>query len=164
MTNTTTQQDNIKTLSTLYALVGAGSIMMVIPYMLLPYAGVACAFVGLMSAYFYRWRGRGDAIMVYHTTYIIHTVWISSIILTVGIILFGCIIFFNGDMSVINMMMADVEKGIVPSESDINSMQHIFVETNKGLILTAAVISLLPYPLYLIFRTFKGVTKLTKKG
>lgn len=158
-----TEQDIKKTLLTLYALVGAGSIMMLIPYMLLPYAGIACAFVGLMSAYFYRWKQKNNMMMAFHTTYIIRTVWVSSLILTIGVILFGCIIFYNGDMSVINMMMANVENGVVPSEADIASMQHIFVQTNKGLIITTALFVLTPYPLYLVYRTIKGLRTLTKK-
>lgn len=155
--------NNTKTLLGVHALVGAGSLMMLIPYMMLPYAGVSCAFVGLMAAYFYRWRNKGDDMMVYNTSYIIRTVWISSLILTVGIILFACIIFFNGDMSVVNTMMANAEKGIVPTEYDIYAMQHIFVQTNRALIITTALITLSPYPLYLIYRTLKGVKSIVNK-
>ena len=152
--------NKIKTLISLYALVGAGSIMMIIPISLVPFAGLACAIVGFISAYIYRWKYKTDDLYQFHCTYIIRTIWWSSFILTIGIIVFGSIIFLNGDMAPINSMMASAERGVVPTEYDIYKMQIDFVQLNKGIIMIAALIALLPYPAYLIYRTFKGVKKL----
>jgi uncharacterized membrane protein len=145
-------------------MIGAGSLMMLIPYSMIPYAGFACAFVAFISAYFYRWRYKNkDEMMVFHMNYLIKSVWIANLILIVGIIIFGSIIFSNGDMSAIHAMMASAEKGVIPNEGDILAMQLSFLYANKALILMAAVIGLLPYPLYLISRIFKGVRILIKK-
>ena len=159
----TNYSDDQKTLISLYALVGAGSIMMMIPFSLLPYAGLACAFVGLIAAYIYRFKNKTNLMMAYHCTYIIRTLWWSSLILIAGIVIFGSIIFLNGDMSSIHQLMLGAERGVVPSETDVLIMQYNFIQANKGLIYIAGIIGLLPYPAYLIYRTIKGVRQLVKK-
>jgi len=151
-----------KTIASLYAMVGAGSIMMVVPYSMIPYAGIACALVGFIATYIYKFKNKGNELYQFHCRYLIRTVWISSLILMLGIIVFGSIIFLNGDMSAINDMMLSAERGVVPSEYDIYAMQMQFVIVNKSIIILAAVIALLPYPLYLIYRTIKGVRVLVR--
>lgn len=161
MNNLSSSQKNILSL---YAMIGAGSLMMLIPYSMIPYAGFACTFVAFFAAYFYRWRYKHrDEMMVFHMNYLIKSVWIANLILLVGVIVFGSIIFSNGDLSAIHAMMASAEKGVIPNEGDILAMQLSFLYANKGLILMAATVGLLPYPLYLIIRIFNGVKILIKK-
>ena len=160
MTDITHKDKN--TIASLYALIGAGAIMMVIPYIMLPLAGFSCTLVGVITAYIYRFKNRGDDIMQFHMRYLIRTFWWSSLILTVGIILFGCVVFFNGDMSAINNLMASAERGIIPTESDVAAMQIRFIKANQFLILISAAVCLLPYPIYLFYRIFKGVRVLNR--
>ena len=160
MTHRFTKDD--KEIISLYALVTVGSILMVIPYGVLPFAGIACAFVGFIAAYFYKWRRKQDEKFVYHMRFIIRTGWWSSLILTIGVIVFGSIIYSNGDLSSIMNVMSAAERGIIPTENDIKLMQLQFVKDNLNLILMAAAIGLLPYPVYLIARMLQGVRQIIK--
>ena len=153
---------NQKAILSLYALIGAGSLMMVIPASIILFAGIACALVGFFACYFYRWKYKADEAMVFHAGYLIRTTWWSSLILLIGLIVFGSIIFGNGDMGAINQMMQSAERGIVPNDADIIRMQLEFVQTNRTLIYIAAL-ALLPYPAFLLYRIVKGVKLLIKK-
>lgn len=154
---------NQREILSLYAFMGAGSLMMVIPFFVIPFVGLTCAFVAFMACYFYRWRQKNNEDMVFHTSYLIRTSWWSSLILVVGIIVFGSIIFGNGDMGSLNSLINSTQAGVIPTEEDILRMQIDLVEANKSLILIAGAVSLLPYPLFIIYRVVKGVKILTKK-
>jgi len=145
----------------IYALVTVGSILMVVPYSALPFAGIACAFVGFIAAYIYKWRCKNDDIMVYHMRFIIRTSWWSTLILMIGIFIFGSIIYSNGDLSPIISVMDAAQRGMIPSDNDIRVMQLQFVGQNLSLIITAAI-ALLPYPIYLIARMIQGVRQLRR--
>jgi len=149
-----------KEIITLYAMITVGAILMLIPYGMLPFAGFACAFVGFVSAYVYKWRYKNNADIRFHMGHIIRTTWWSSLILTVGVMIFGCIVYFNGDISAINQVMQSAERGIVPSDGDIQRMQLQFVKDNMTLILVGAAVALLPYPVYLITKMVQGVRKI----
>jgi len=149
-----------KNIVAVYALIGAGSLMMTIPYSLLPFAGLACSMVGFVSAYVYRWKHKDNQKMQEHMTYIIRTVWWSSLILLIGTAIFASILVSNGDLSMINDLMANAENGMIPSDGDIRAMQAMFVHENMRLITIGAVVGLLPYPLYLIYRMVKGVRRI----
>lgn len=153
-----------KTIFNLYALIAAGGILMMLPFALLPYAGMACLTVGFIAAYIYRWKNRGDEFMRFHTTYAIRTMWWSLLILLIGVFFFGCILFFNGDLTPIHQMMADAEKGMIANEADIRSMQYNFVRDNMSLIIIAGAITLLPYPIYIVVRCIKGAQMVKKKA
>lgn len=152
-----------KTSLTVYAMTLVGSLLMMVPTGIIPFAGMACLVVGLGSAYIYRWRSN-DPVMTQNMTYMIRTVWWATLILFIGITFFCSIIVTNGDLSMIHALTEQAERGLVPTDSDIRIMQHHFLNTNKKIIQISALISLLPYPLYLIVRTVKGARAITKKN
>lgn len=152
-----------KIILNLYALVATGAILSVIPFTLLPFAGMACLTIGLIAAYIYRYKGKGDQLVRYHTTNLIRAMWWSVLVLMAGVIAFSCVLVFNGDLTPIMKLMEASEKGIVPTEDDVRIMQANFVYVNQQLIVWAAALSFLPFPLFVLFRVFKGVLAV-KKG
>lgn len=151
-----------KNILAVYALIAVGSVMMMVPFSLFPFAGMACSFVGFASAYVYRWKHKDDALMSEHMTYIIRTVWWSSLILLVGMLIFCSIIMTNGDLSMIYNLMDSTQNGILPTDADVRAMQIAFVNTNMDYITLGAIIGLLPYPLCLAYRMVRGVRKITR--
>ena len=155
---------NHKTILNLYALLAAGAILTILPFSLLPYAGMACLLVGFIAAYIYRYRNRHDDFMRFHTTYAIRTMWWSTLILLIGVFLFGCILFFNDNLTAINALMAQAEKGVIANKADIGVMQAQFIYANKSLIILTGTITLLPCPLYIVARTIKGAAMVKKRA
>lgn len=155
--------DQKKTILGVYALVLVGSLLMLAPIGVLPFAGMACLITGMISAYIYRWRSQED-FMQNQMTFIIRTIWWASLILFIGILLFCSIIVANGDLSMITALTDQAENGIIPNDDDVRLMQHQFLVANKDIIIMAGAIGLLPYPLYLIYRTVNGVRYVLKKN
>lgn len=149
-----------KEIMSLYALVMVGALMMLIPYSLIPFAGVACMSVGLIATYFYKWRYKSNDVMQFHMSYIIRTVWWSTLILTIGVGLFCSILWSNGDWSIIYSMQDSMARGVIPTEADMQRSIWNFVQNNSALIQWTALLSLPPYPVYLIYRAVSGVKKL----
>lgn len=164
MTPKTVYSHTEKTVLHLYAMIAAGTVLSMMPLSFLPYAGLACMLVGFMAAYVYRFKDRDNEVMSRHMRYITATMWWSVPVLFVGIALFGCIVYFNGDLGAIHALMADTEKGIVPTEDDVRAMEIAFIGANQSLIMIAAAITLLPYPLFILWRIFRGVRMVKKKG
>lgn len=150
-----------KTILTVYALIFAGSLLMMVPVGVIPFAGMSCLIVGLISAYIYRNRADDD-LMNGHMSYVIRTIWWSSLVLLVGVLLFCSIVGANGDLSMIHDLMEQAEIGLIPTETDVRLMQHQFLNANTKIIGLAALFGLLPYPLYLIYRLVGGIRKAIK--
>ncbi len=149
-----------KEIMSLYALVMVGALMMLVPYSLIPFAGVACMSVGLIATYFYKWKYKSNEVMQFHMSYIIRTVWWSTLILTIGVGLFSSILWSNGDWSIIYNMQDSVARGVIPTEADVQRSIWNFVQDNSTLIQWTSLVSLPPYPIYLIYRAIAGVKKL----
>jgi len=147
----------------LYSMMMAGGILSVIPYSLFPMAGMACILVVWISAIVQKLRAKDDEIIRFHMSYINRTVLWSILVMMLCIFLFGCLVFFNGDMSAIKSMMRSAESGIILETGDVAMMQYEFVMANKDLIVWAALISFIPYPAYLIYKSVKGVRILLEK-
>lgn len=135
--------------------------MAMIPFGILPIAGIACLIVGMVGAYYYRWHDK-TPLMSHHMTYIIRSVWWSSLVLLIGICLFCAIIVSNGDLSMIHALNEAAQNGIIPNENDVIAMQHQFLNVNHDIILLAAFWGLTPYPIYLGYRLINGVRKVIK--
>ena len=161
---TRTYNASEKKILTLYALITAGTILSMLPFLLLPYAGLASISVGFLAAYIYRFKNRDNEFMVFHTTYLIRVLWWSSLILIVGIAMFACIIVFNGDLSSIDYLMMQAQQGLPPTEVEVLEMQRNFVSANRTLITIAAAFCLLPYPLFIFVKIIKALLIIRKKG
>jgi uncharacterized membrane protein len=152
-----------KEIISLYALVMVGALMMLVPYSLRPFAGVACMSVGLIATYFYKCKYKSNDLIQFHMRYIIRTVWWSTLILVVGVGLFCSILGANGDWSSVYNVQESIARGVILTESDMKIAIFSFVETNSTLISWVALLSLPPYPLYLAYRAICGVKKLINK-
>lgn len=153
-----------KTVFSLYAFVLTGSILLVIPYSLIPIAGLACVLVGLPSAYLYRRTFKDKPPARQAMTDLIGTIWWAQLILTVAIGLFVSVLAANGDFTAIDTLMADAEKGIVPTETDMRAMQLSFVQDNLSLITWTALLTLPVYPVFLVVRLVGGIRRFLKSS
>lgn len=152
-----------KEIMSLYALVMVGALMMLVPYSLIPFAGIACMSVGLVATYLYKWKYKSNEVMQFHMSYIISTIWWSTLILMVAMGLFFSVLWANGDWSAIYSVRNSLERGIILSESDMQRLIWKFIQDNATLIQWSALLTLPTYPIYLIYRTVSGVKKLIKQ-
>jgi hypothetical protein len=90
--------------------------------------------------------------------------WWSTLLAFMCVFLFGSIVYFNGDLSPVNAMIQQAERGVVPNDADIAVMNASFVQLNRDLILWTAIATLPLYPLYIIIRVLMGVRSIIKEG
>jgi hypothetical protein len=145
-------------------MLSVAAILMCLPYPMLMISGLALFTTVFLSCYFYRWQWRNDAVMKPHIKNVCRLIWQSTFLLFIGIILFGCIVYFNGDTSPIHTLAERAQRGVIASEADIAAMQIAFIELNKSLIVITAIMCLLPYPLFILIKSFLNVRGFVKKG
>ncbi len=161
MTNTEIKKN--RTIINLYVMLSVSGILMCLPYPMLLISGLALFTVVFFSTYFYRFLWRKDNDFKNHIRGVSRVIWQSGLILLIGIITFGCIVYFNGDTSPINTLMDRAHRGILATQADIAAMQLAFVQLNKTLIVITALICLAPYPIFIIVKSFLNVRRLIKK-
>jgi hypothetical protein len=141
----------------------ASVVLMMIPHPIIVISGISLFLVVFIATYIYRFQNRGNEIIKNYYKGVTKVIWQSSLILLVGVLLFGCIVYFNGDLSPVDRLMAHAQKGVIANPADIAAMQIAFINLNKELILLAAFICLLPYPAFVIVKSFLNVKNLMKK-
>ena len=146
----------------LYATVMAGSLLMLIPQPVLPFMGLTFMMTGFIGAYIVRSQHKNNALLKNMTTYLIRTIWWSVLLLGIGLFLFISIIYANGDFTTMNEFRNTTESGVLPTDNEVRVMQWEFIQTNATLISWAAIICLLPYPIFLMVRLLTGVHKTLK--
>jgi len=152
-----------KQIINLYALLASSAVMMCLIHPMIIMAGIALFIVLLVGVYYYRFRFRDNSMLQHHTRAISRTIWLSFPISLLGIFLYGCIIYFNGDMSPIDRLMEQAQKGVVANQDDIATMQWTLVRLNIDLIEAAFPVAIFPTPTFIVIRSILGVHHVIKK-
>ena len=104
-----------------------------------------------IATYIYKARAEEDSLTKNHMRYILKSIWISSLLLIVGIIA----AYLFGDHSLIHQTMEGVKQGMFLTEEQINSLMMDYMMNNLLVFCTA----FLPSLIYLFYRLAKGLVK-----
>ena len=141
----------------------ASIIAQFIPLMIVQLFGFFLFCCVLLAAYIIRARSKeAVSLTANHMTYIIKTVWVASIFLTIGMMLGGAYIYYNADNSVMQQFLDRLYKGYVFSPYDFRALVESYMRENMTLILTASVLALGPGILYIGYRTVNGISRAVK--
>lgn len=143
-----------KNIVTLYALLIASTLMNFIPSISIQTFGGLLFFITFIATYLVRNTKEEESSHFVHCSYIITTVWIFSLLFTVGIIISIGI----ADHSSIMTLADNISVGIVPTELEM--MQSIKKFGVDNLILF--LIIFLPMVTYLFYRLTKGLNIILK--
>ncbi len=157
-------EEQFKKILSVYAMIAVAAIMICIPYMIIMTAGLSLMAMVWIFCYFYKFRSKSQPVPNRHFRYMIRTMWWSTLVAFVCVFLFGSIVYFNGDLSPVNAMIQQAERGVVPNDADIAVMNASFIQLNRDLILWTAIATLPLYPLYIIIRVLMGVQSIIKEG
>ncbi len=95
-----------------------------------------------------------------HTTYIIHTIWVFSLAMTVGLILcFIWIYLIAGKESLQTFADEVIKASIAESPPDLRNAYSALVEVDFSAIILACLITVGPSFIYLGYRLIKGVRR-----
>lgn len=153
MTQSTAKQQNI--ISSLYAVLLVVTIGSFVPYMGI--AGICSIMfvVVFIALYVYRARAVEDDLLHNHTTYLIRSIWISSLLMIIGFPIF----YVMGDHFVIEQMYQNVAAGhSIPTQNDLHLLSAQYMKDN----VSAAIISFAPCVLYFLYRLLRGTERAIK--
>ena len=153
-----------KKILNVYAMIAVAAIMMCIPYPMIMLAGVSLTGIVWIFCYIYKYQSKAQTISRHHYGYMIKTMWLSMAVALVSVFIFGSVVYFNGDLSPIQALMQQAERGVIPNETDIAVMNVSFIQLNKDLIIWTALATLPIYPLFILFRVLRGARRLIKEG
>ncbi len=140
-----------KKIITLYGLFIISVIFNFTPSQQINMIGSIIFIICFIALYIFRKRSKKSSLTYSHSSYIIKSIWVSSLFLFIGMIVAGIV----GDHSIVQNTVDTLTNGEVLTEAEINS---IMLEYTKANLLTFAV-SLIPGIIYLLYRLGKG-TKL----
>lgn len=148
-----------KTVMRVYAAVVASVILQAMPMMVAQGIGTLILFGAWLATYMVRWRAAPNGLARNHMLWLSRTLWISSLLLTVGIVLAGLWVLREGDHGVIDRLSESLLSGSAPSESSVAAMGREYFLTNYALILKASLLTMGPGFAYFFYRVLRGFVR-----
>ncbi len=116
----------------------------------------------LMLAYMFRGQTDKDTLLYNHMTYMIGTIWISSIFFVISLLIVGYWVYAQGDATVIDNAIANIDNGVMLNEEELNQIGRDYIDTNLKLLITASTVAVGPSILYLVYRLANGFSRAWK--
>ncbi len=147
----------------MYMMFSAGIIMQFVPMLTAQTLGLIMILVALIGAYLYKAKSAMDSLTYNHMSYLIGTIWISSLFLLIGIIIATIWVYQLGDHSVVLDVMTGVNNGRLFTQDELQTELENYMIQNMTLLITAAGTTLGPGLIYIIYRVTNGM-RLTVRG
>jgi uncharacterized membrane protein len=144
-----------KTILQIYYALIASVILSVLPSSVSQTFGFILFIVIFMATYYFRHKSDEKSLTHNHMQFIIKSIWISSLILLIGM---GPAYVF-ADHQIIYDALNHVRAGNFLTESQINSILMDYMKTNLFIFL----FTLVPCLIYLVYRLCKGLAQAQKK-
>ena len=138
-----------KKIVTFYALLIAAVIFNFLPSMQIQTVGLIIFFVCFIGLYIARGTAKKASMMYSHGSYMIKSIWISSLFFLIGGVFAGVF----GDHSIIDGIIDSITQGVVIAPDEMNNMMIEYAKSNFVVFL----LSLLPSILYLLYRFVRGL-------
>lgn len=145
----------------LYAAFAAAIFLHFVPHSILGTMGLFLIVAVMIAAYFLRSKSEEHDLMDNHTTYIIRTIWIGSLYLSIGVIAATILISPRIDQSAIQGAVDAYLAGDASAIQDPKILMQL-LEDNFNLFIYMGVPLVTPGILFLIYRCVYGVTRAAK--
>lgn len=122
-----------------------------LPFGVISSFGSLLFIIIFIATYIYIVKANEDSLTKNHMHYILKSIWISSLLLLIGIMA----AYLLGDHSLIHQTMDSVKQGMFLTEEQINNLLMQYMMNNFLVFCTAFAPSLL----YLFYRLVKGAIK-----
>lgn len=154
----------VRRIVNVYAALSAAIVAQFIPHITIQLIGV-CLFglVWLAVIIIRRLAKDPDGLTKNHMTFILKTIWVGSLLLTIGTTLGSAYIYEFGDNTVIYDFLNRISAGSLIGFYDIEGVIKMYMIRNKSLIIMTAIASFGPCIIYIVYRLVGGVSR-AKKG
>ena len=119
--------------------------------------GYSLVTIELIVAYIARARWpKNESFEQNHSTFIIKTIWIYTVLFTIGAVAASYQIWDQGNRDAIQATIDDLMAGGQPSEDSFNASMNQYLVDNRALVMKFTRLWLCPAQLYLVWRILQG--------
>lgn len=158
-----------KTVSNIYAMFSATLVLGIVPQMSFAFLAMIMFTIATLAAYTARRRAEPDSLTANHMTYLIRTLWITSLFGLVTMAVAIAYMLANYDASPLMDCVNNVASSIGSGTQDVSTLQnHVapcmddFTAQNKTVLITATFIGGGPLVIYFGYRLAKGLSRAVK--
>ncbi len=141
----------------MYMMFSAGIIMNFVPVIEAQLLGFVMIVVALIGAYLYKAKSKLDSLTYNHMTYLTGTIWISSFLLLIGMIIAVTWVYQLGDHAMIMNVVTGVNNGVLFTQDELETVMRNYIQRNMTLLITATGTTLGPGLIYIIYRVTNGM-------
>lgn len=133
-----------------------------IPLAIVQLFGLCLLIAILIGAYVYKARSKLDSLAYNHMTYLIGTIWISSLFLAIGLIAATYWVYAQGDHTLIEQVVAGMNNGVMYGPAELQNVLSGYIKQNLQLLVTATLCTVGPCIVYVVYRTAHGLSRASK--
>jgi uncharacterized membrane protein len=146
-----------------YAVMSVTVVLCSLPVIALLNLSLIVAVLTLIVAYLARARfPKNDSFEENHTTYVIRSLWLYSLLFLIGAIAASYFVFAQGNRESLAPMLEVIAAGQKPTESEMQSWTHQYAEDNAELLMRMFRLWLCPAQIYLVWRILQGGSRAFK--
>lgn len=156
---------DLKVIHNLYAALTVSIILAFAPSMAIQTLSTILFTGVFIAAYIFRGLAEETTLAWNHITYLIRTIWIGSLFLTIAIIAGATWFYQVGDHSLISLYMQQVSDGMAngyTNNYDVHSLSRDYLDENKEVLVPIAITCAVPCLLYIAYRIVKGLSRALK--
>ena len=140
-----------------YAVMSLVVILCCLPDFNLQNFGYLLIIIELVVAYIARHRWpRNESFEENHTTFVIRSIWMYTLLAGFGMLGAAIIIVQNGNMDAINEMANAMVSGATPSDAEMEASMNRYIADNEALLKQQFIIWLSPAQIYMVWRILRG--------
>ncbi len=151
-----------KNITQFYGAFAAAIVCNFIPLAAAQLFGLCLLLAVLIGAYVYKARSKLDSLAYNHMTYLIGTIWISSLLLVIGLAVATYWVYAQGDHAQIQNVVNGMNSGVAFSPGELESVLRGYIQHNFKLLLTATLSTIGPCVIYIVYRTACGLSRASK--
>ncbi len=145
-----------------YGAFAAAIVCNFVPVPIVALFGICLLLSILVGAYIFKARSKMDSLAYNHMTYLIGTIWISSLFLVLGMAAASYWVYTKGDHTLIQNLMESMNAGVMVTPGEMQSIMQSYIHANLNLLITASLATMGPAVIYIIYRTAYGASRATK--
>lgn len=140
-----------------YAVLSLVVIFTSLPNFSLQNIGYTLITIALIVAYVARARWpRNDSFEENHSTYIIRTIWMYSLIFLIGASIASWLIWQNANTTALDNLSNSILSGAFPTLETLDSSAQEYLSDNMDMMLKVTRVWICPSQLYLVWRILQG--------
>ena len=137
-------------------------VLQFVPVLAVQLFGAVLLLVVMAAAYVVRGPKDRDSLSTNHMTYLIGTIWIGSLFLSIGMGIATAWFLEAGNHTLFHQMIDGMMEGAVIPEDMIEARFIDYLKDNMALLVKIGLATVMPSLIYIAYRIWKGLSRAVK--